>query len=89
MNTASASPPALSVNTPPAVKSSAAPVLYTPGKKVAEGGGLAHEGEDIEVFELAFDAALGMIESGEINDAKTILMLQALALRLAKSGQSF
>ena len=57
---------------------------YTPGKKVAEGGGLAHEGEDIEVFELGFDAALAMIESGEITDAKTILMLQALALRLAR-----
>lgn len=57
---------------------------YTPGRKVAEGGGLAGEGEDIEVFELAFDAALAMIESGEIADAKTILMLQALALRLAK-----
>jgi nudix-type nucleoside diphosphatase (YffH/AdpP family) len=57
---------------------------YTPGKTIGDGGGLAHEGEDIEVFELGFDAALGMIESGEIADAKTILMLQALALRLVK-----
>lgn len=57
---------------------------YTPGRKVGEGGGLAGEGEDIEVFEMGFDAALVMIESGEIVDAKTILMLQALALRLAK-----
>ena len=57
---------------------------YTPGQKVAVGGGLAGEGEDIEVIELGFDAALGMIASGEIFDAKTILMLQALALRLAK-----
>jgi nudix-type nucleoside diphosphatase (YffH/AdpP family) len=59
---------------------------YTPGKKVAEGGGLAGEGEDIEVFELDFDKALAMIGSGEIVDAKTILMLQALALRLAKGA---
>ncbi|UJW84200.1 NUDIX domain-containing protein [Devosia sp. SL43] len=57
---------------------------YRPGIKVAEGGGVIGEGEDIEVFELGFDAALAMVESGEIVDAKTILMLQALALRLAR-----
>jgi nudix-type nucleoside diphosphatase (YffH/AdpP family) len=57
---------------------------YTPGEMVGQGGGLASEGEDIEVFELQFEAALGMIGSGEITDAKTILMLQALALRLAQ-----
>jgi len=56
---------------------------YTPGNKLAEGGGLEEEGEDIEVFELALDAALTMITSGEISDAKTIMMLQALALKLA------
>lgn len=60
---------------------------YTPGHKVAEGGGLTAEGEDIEVFELGVDAALAMIESGEIADAKTILMLQALALRLARGDE--
>ena len=54
---------------------------YAPGQTVGEGGGLAHEGEDIEVFELGLDAALEMITTGEICDAKTILMLQALALR--------
>jgi nudix-type nucleoside diphosphatase (YffH/AdpP family) len=59
---------------------------YTPGRKLAEGGGLAHEGEDIEVFELELDAALAMTASGEICDAKTIMMLQALALKLA-SGE--
>jgi nudix-type nucleoside diphosphatase (YffH/AdpP family) len=57
---------------------------YTPGHKLAEGGGLAHEGEDIEVFELGLEAALAMIASGEICDAKTIMMLQALQLRLAR-----
>lgn len=55
---------------------------YTPGEQLAAGGGLAHEGEDIEVFELSLDAALEMIATGEIADAKTILMLQALQLRL-------
>ncbi|KKC35052.1 hypothetical protein WH87_17960 [Devosia epidermidihirudinis] len=54
---------------------------YTPGQKVAEGGGLAAEGEDIEVFELTVDAAMAMVGSGEICDAKTILMLQALVLQ--------
>lgn len=56
---------------------------YTPGRQVAAGGGLEHEGEDIEVLELALDDALARIGSGEIADAKTILMLQALALKRA------
>nr|MBF0684388.1 NUDIX domain-containing protein [Pseudomonas sp.] len=59
---------------------------YTPGHKLGDGGGVAHEGEDIDVFELALEAALAMIGTGEICDAKTILMLQALALKLA-SGE--
>ena len=42
--------------------------------------GLADEGEDIEVVEIAFDEALAMIARGEIVDSKTILLLQHLAL---------
>lgn len=53
---------------------------YDPADRVAAGGGLAHEGEDIEVLELPFAAALGMIRSGEITDAKTMLLLQWAAL---------
>jgi nudix-type nucleoside diphosphatase (YffH/AdpP family) len=45
------------------------------------GGGHAHEGEDIEVLELTLDDAYAMIASGEIIDAKTILLLQAAKLR--------
>ena len=45
------------------------------------GGGLAEEGEDIEVLEMMLDAALAMIASGDIIDAKTILLLQAAKLR--------
>lgn len=45
------------------------------------GGGHAHEGEDIEVLELTLDQALTMVERGEIIDAKTILLLQWLALK--------
>jgi GDP-mannose pyrophosphatase NudK len=39
------------------------------------GGGLEHEGEDIEVLRLPFAKALEMVETGEIIDAKTILLL--------------
>lgn len=56
---------------------------YTPGRSVSAGGGLSAEGEDIEVFELGLDEALAMIAAGAIVDSKTIMMLQALALKLA------
>jgi nudix-type nucleoside diphosphatase (YffH/AdpP family) len=49
---------------------------YSPGDKVTNGGGVATEGEDIEVIELPLAAAHGMIASGEIVDAKTIILLQ-------------
>ena len=39
-------------------------------------GGLIDEQEDIEVLELDFDEAYAMIESGDIEDAKTIILLQ-------------
>jgi len=44
------------------------------------GGGDAHEGEDIEVLELPLARALEMISSGEIQDGKTIMLLQHVAL---------
>jgi len=56
---------------------------YTPGRQETAGGGILAEGEDIEILELGFDQALAMVATGEIVDGKTILMLQALALRLA------
>jgi len=49
---------------------------YNEHMKVAEGGGLDHEQEDIEVLELDFDDAYNKIASGDIKDAKTILLLQ-------------
>jgi len=55
---------------------------YEAGDRVGEGGGLQAEGEDIEVFELPFDEALAMVASGEILDAKTIMLLQYGALHL-------
>lgn len=56
---------------------------YTPGQRAEAGGGLAAEGEDIEVLEITLESAMAMVTSGEIADAKTILLLQALMLRLA------
>jgi nudix-type nucleoside diphosphatase (YffH/AdpP family) len=44
------------------------------------GGGEADEGEDIEVLELPLARALAMIATGEIQDGKTIMLLQHAAL---------
>jgi GDP-mannose pyrophosphatase NudK len=49
---------------------------YEPRQKVSQGGGEAHEGEDIEVLEPTLDEAMAMIERGEIRDGKTIMLLQ-------------
>jgi len=54
---------------------------YDAASRVSEGGGLRQEGEDIEVLELPFDEAMRMLERGEIADAKTIILLQHLALQ--------
>ncbi len=51
---------------------------YQPEDRVAEGGGLAEEGEDIEVLELPFAEALAMVDDGRIMDGKTIILLQYL-----------
>ncbi|WP_338721311.1 NUDIX domain-containing protein [Devosia sp. XK-2] len=45
------------------------------------GGGLEHEGEEIELVELGFDEAMAMTRDGRIVDAKTIILLQHLALQ--------
>jgi GDP-mannose pyrophosphatase NudK len=49
---------------------------YTPMMKVTDGGGMEHEEENIEVLELSIDKAKEMMKSGEIRDAKTIMLLQ-------------
>lgn len=53
---------------------------YDATTKISAGGGLIDEGEDIEVLELDIDAALSMIPTGEIADAKTIMLLQHVRL---------
>ncbi|MNY55559.1 GDP-mannose pyrophosphatase NudK [compost metagenome] len=49
---------------------------YSNEMKVNEGGGLKEENEHIEVLELPFTKAIGMIRTGEIKDGKTIMLLQ-------------
>jgi nudix-type nucleoside diphosphatase (YffH/AdpP family) len=55
---------------------------YEAGMRVGSGGGIASEGEDIEVLELPIDSAMAMIGDGRIVDAKTIMLLQYAALNI-------
>lgn len=55
---------------------------YEPHMRVGSGGGIASEGEDIEVLELPIDQTLAMIADGRIADAKTIMLLQYAALNI-------
>jgi GDP-mannose pyrophosphatase NudK len=49
---------------------------YFKQMKVHDGGGLEHDGEDIEVMEITLDKAMEMIVNGAIKDGKTIMLLQ-------------
>ncbi|RBL89332.1 GDP-mannose pyrophosphatase NudK [Chitinophaga flava] len=49
---------------------------YDGSMKVANGGGLEQEQEEIEVLEISATEALLMIEDGRIRDGKTIMLLQ-------------
>ncbi len=53
---------------------------YSDDDRQGSGGGVAEEGEDIEVLEWPFSRALDAVRSGEIMDAKTIMLIQHLAL---------
>jgi GDP-mannose pyrophosphatase NudK len=53
---------------------------YSKEMKVDEGGGVDSEEENIEVLEYPIDSALKMIETGEIKDGKTIMLLQHVRL---------
>ncbi len=55
---------------------------YESGQRAGDGGGIAAEGEDIEVLELDIDTALAMTADGRIEDGKTIMLLQHAALHL-------
>lgn len=49
---------------------------YESGARATAGGGNLSEGEDIEVLELSLDEAMNAIDTGEIQDGKTIMLLQ-------------
>ncbi len=53
---------------------------YQAADRINEGGGVAAEGEDLEVIELPLTQALQAIRQGAIVDAKTIMLLQFVAL---------
>lgn len=54
---------------------------YSAKDQTSEGGGKADEGEDITVLHIKLSDAMAMIINGEIADAKTIMLLQHLALQ--------
>ncbi len=54
---------------------------YDGSMRVSDGGGVEDEGEEIEVIEVPLEKALAMIDSGEIADGKTIMLLQYAALK--------
>ncbi|WP_293955723.1 MULTISPECIES: GDP-mannose pyrophosphatase NudK [unclassified Sphingobacterium] len=54
---------------------------YTTNMKVSGGGGLEEEEEHIEILEIKIQDALHMIDTGEIKDGKTIMLLQYIKLK--------
>ena len=54
---------------------------YSSEMKINDGGGLEEEGENIEVLELPFEETLKMLDTGDIKDAKTIMLLQHLRIK--------
>ena len=53
---------------------------YSQADRISKGGGLADEGEEIDILEPTIDEALAMVAAGRIVDAKTIMLLQHAAL---------
>lgn len=49
---------------------------YSHEHRVGDGGGLATEGEDIHLVEMALDRAYDAVRTGAIADGKTIMLLQ-------------
>ncbi|POR50196.1 nudix-type nucleoside diphosphatase (YffH/AdpP family) [Paraburkholderia eburnea] len=59
---------------------------YDASTRIGHGGGIAEEGEDLEVIEMPLSEALAAIERGEIVDGKTIMLLQHAALQAMAAG---
>ena len=54
---------------------------YREDMKVNGGGGVEHEGEDIEIVELTFHKVRDMLEKRAFHDAKTIILIQHLWIK--------
>ena len=54
---------------------------YSDNSRISNGGGLDHEGEDIEVIEMSVENLFEAARGGSILDAKTLVLVQALMLR--------
>ncbi len=52
---------------------------YTPNQRQHPGGGLLHEGEDIEILEIPLPEAVNLIRTHEIRDTRTIALILYLA----------
>jgi len=60
---------------------------YQERQRMGEGGGAESEGEDIEVLHVPPEEALQMVSDGRIRDAKTVILLQDLALRQLRAAK--
>lgn len=58
---------------------------YEDADKKSKGGGHEHEGEEIEVLEYSFNDAYKMIETGQLQDAKAIILLLWAKINLFNS----
>lgn len=54
---------------------------YQPQDRTGAGGGVKSEGEDIDVLEIPLEDALRYVETGQIVDGKTIMLLYHVALK--------
>lgn len=59
---------------------------YSAAQRLHPGGGLAHEGEEIEILEIPLTDALAQVQRGAILDARTITLLLYLATQLPPAG---
>jgi nudix-type nucleoside diphosphatase (YffH/AdpP family) len=54
---------------------------YGAASRVAEGGGLAEEHEEIEIIEMTLSELAALADAGSLDDLKTFALIQALRLR--------
>lgn len=55
---------------------------YATSDRLGDGGGMAHEGEDVEVIEMPAQQAFTMVRELAIHDAKTVMLLLFLEREL-------